>query len=74
MFLSNHTYFIDSIPFDVWIDIIMRLASQCAIAATNALRLINDHCPLVLAFRGIAECFGGWDRACSGCHCNPNGR
>jgi len=50
----------------------MSLASQRAITTSNALRLIDDHCPLMFAFRRITGGIAGTDGARPGSDGNSN--
>jgi len=45
------------IPLDGWIDVIVRLTCQRAVSTTDALRLVNDHSPLILAQGRLAGGF-----------------
>src|SRR6266508_5084287 len=73
MLLSNHLHFRNCVPLDIWVDIIMCLASQCAIAAADTLILIDHHHPSMFTFGHVTGCFGRGDRTRSSSDCNANG-
>jgi hypothetical protein len=54
MFVCDHAGFAYCIPFDLRVDVIVGLASQCAITAANALGLVYDHYPLMFPVWCIA--------------------